>query len=80
MSVPFRPADGPYEKAQPVRVVTPVNTIREWANGPTYDVSPDGRRFLLIKAPELDIRSLNVVLNWDVAVKGTLAGTGAASR
>jgi WD40 repeat protein len=80
MSVPFRPADGPYEKAQPVRVVTPVNTIREWANGPTYDVSPDGRRFLLIKAPELDIRSLTVVLNWDVAVKGTLAGTGAASR
>jgi hypothetical protein len=80
MSVPFRPADGPYDKVTPVRVVTPVNTIRDWANGPTYDVSLDGRRFLLIKAPELDIRSLTVVLNWDVAVKATLGGTGAAAR
>jgi serine/threonine-protein kinase len=80
MSVPFRPAEGPYDKIQPVRVVTPVNTIRDWANGPTYDVSPDGRRFLLIRAPELDIRSLTVVLNWDVKVKATLAGTEAAPR
>jgi Tol biopolymer transport system component len=53
----------------PVRVVSPVNTLRDWASGPTYAVSPDGRRFLFIKAPELDIRSLNVVLNWDLEVR-----------
>jgi len=80
MSVPFRPVEGPYDQVQPVRVAVPVNTLRDWANGPTYDVSPDGRRFLLIKAPELDIRSLNVVLNWDLQVKGAIGGTGAAPR
>jgi serine/threonine protein kinase/Tol biopolymer transport system component len=57
----------------PVRVVTPTNTLRDWGSGPTYDVSRDGRRFLFIKAPELDIRSLTVVLNWDVEVDATLA-------
>ena len=80
MSVPFRPVEGPYDQVQPVRVAVPVNTLRDWANGPTYDVSPDGRRFLLIKAPELDIRSLNVVLNWDLQVKGAIGGTGTAPR
>ncbi len=63
----------------PVRVVSPVNTLREWVVA-CYDVSPDGQRFLFIKAPELDIRSLNVVLNWDVEVKAALAGTGATAR
>jgi len=80
MSVRFRPADGPDDKVEPERIVSPVNTIRDWANGPTYGVSLDGQRFLFIKAPELDIRSLNVVLNWDVAVKAALDGTGAAPR
>ena len=64
----------------PVRVVSPANTLREWATGPTYDVSPDGQRFLFVRAPELDIHSLTVILNWDVEVKATLAGTGAAGR
>jgi serine/threonine protein kinase len=63
-----------------VRVVTPVNTIPDALSGPTYDVSPDGRRFLFIKAPELDIRSLNVVLNWDVEVKAAIGGTVAPAR
>jgi Tol biopolymer transport system component len=57
----------------PVRVVSPVNTLSDC---PCYDVAPDGR-FLFVKAPEFDIRSLTVVLNWDVEVKATLAGTGA---
>ena len=55
----------------PVRVVSPVNTLQEC---PCYDVSPDGRRFLFVKAPELDIRSLNVILNWDVEVKAAIGG------
>jgi serine/threonine protein kinase len=59
----------------PVPVVTPQWTLRDWANGPTYDVSPDGRRFLFIKAPELDIHSLHIVLNWDVEVKARLGGS-----
>jgi Tol biopolymer transport system component len=60
----------------PVRVVSPANTLREWASGPTYDVSPDGKRFLFVRAPELDIRSLTVILNWDVEVKAALAENG----
>ena len=56
-----------------MRVVKPVNTLQE-CTGPTYDVSPDGQRFLFIKAPEHDIRSLEVILNWDVEVKDVLAG------
>jgi serine/threonine protein kinase len=58
----------------PVRLMAPALTLS--GNGPTYDVSPDGKRFLFIKAPELDIRSLKVVLNWDIEVKAVLAGKG----
>jgi serine/threonine protein kinase len=78
MSVPVSRGPTPldFKVGKPVRVVKPVNTIRDWSSGPTYDVSPDGRRFLFIKAPEFDIRSLNVVLNWDVEVKAALAGKG----
>jgi hypothetical protein len=50
-----------------------VNTIHEFS-GPTYGVSPDGQRFLFIKAPELDIRSLTVILNWDVDVNAAIGG------
>jgi Tol biopolymer transport system component len=75
MSLRFSPTDGPYAEP-PVRVVTPVNVIRDSGSGPTYDVSPDGQRFLFIKAPELDIRSLNVVLNWDVEVNAVLGRAG----
>jgi Tol biopolymer transport system component len=63
--------------APPVRVVSPVNTL---SGCQCYDVSPDGRRFLFVKSPEFDIRSLNIILNWDVAVKATLAGTGGTTR
>jgi Tol biopolymer transport system component len=78
MSVPITigPAPPYLTAGNPVRVVTPVNTIRDWATGPNYDVSPDGRRFLFIRAPELDIRSLTVVLNWDVEVKAAISGKG----
>jgi hypothetical protein len=62
-----------FKKGPPVRVVKPVNTLQDWGTGPTYDVSPDGRRFLFIKSPENDIRSLDVVLNFDVEVKNVLA-------
>ena len=61
-----------FKHGTPVRVVTPVNTLRDWTSGPVYAVSPDGRRFLFIKAPELDIRSLTVILNWDVQVYAAL--------
>ncbi len=63
-----------FKRDPPVRVVKPVNTLQDLCCGPTYDVSPDGQRFLFIKAPDNDIRSLEVVLNWDVEVKDVLAG------
>ena len=65
-----------FSSEEPVRLMTPPLTLRDMGSGPTYDVSPDGKRFLFIKAPELDIRSLNVVLNWDVEVKTALARKG----
>ena len=81
MSVPITTTTAPRSlvSGTPVRVVSPSNTIREWAAGANYSVSPDGRRFLFIKAPELDIRSLKVVLNWDVAVKAAISGLGAGT-
>jgi eukaryotic-like serine/threonine-protein kinase len=60
----------------PVPVITPPQMLRAWAMGPTYDVSSDGSRFLMIKAPELDIRSLTVVQNWDVEVHATISKAG----
>jgi serine/threonine protein kinase/Tol biopolymer transport system component len=63
-----------YDPAVPV--VTPRLTLYYPGTGPTYDVSLDGRRFLLIRAPELDIRSLTVILNWDVEVKAAISGAG----
>jgi eukaryotic-like serine/threonine-protein kinase len=74
MSVPVSRGPTPLDLqlGKPVRVVTPVNTIPYSTSGPTYDVSPDGQRFLFIKAPELDIRSLSVVLNWDVEVQAAI--------
>ena len=78
MSVPVSRGPTPLDLrlGKPLRVVTPVNTIPYSTSGPTYDVSPDGKRFLFIKAPELDIRSLTVVLNWDVEVKAALRRKG----
>jgi Tol biopolymer transport system component len=71
MSVPIRRTPH-FTTGTPVRVIAAPHTLRDWINGPTYDVSLDGRRFLFIRAPELDIRSLNVVLNWDIEVKASL--------
>jgi hypothetical protein len=71
MSVPVKTSPI-FAHGSPVRVITRVDTLRDWLNGPTYDVSPDGRRFLFVKMPEMDVRSLNVVLNWDVKVRAAL--------
>jgi hypothetical protein len=71
MSVPIRRTPQ-FTAGKPVRVIAAPHTLRDWSNGPTYDVSVDGRRFLFIRTPEVDIRSLNVVLKWDVEVKAAL--------
>jgi eukaryotic-like serine/threonine-protein kinase len=76
-------AVNPLEHAEPVALINPANTLRDVNMAPTYDVSPDGRRFLFVRAPELDIRSLTVVQNWDVELAGTLSKatrTGSAER
>ena len=72
MRVPFTTTPS-FAPDSPIPVVAPPQTIRNWSIGPNYDVSPDGRRFLMIKAPEQDIRSLTVVQNWDVEVEATIA-------
>ncbi len=73
MSVPVEIARS-FTHGTPVPVVTPRQTLRDWRNGPSYDVSPDGQRFLFIRAAELNIHSLHIVLNWDVEVKAKLGG------
>jgi hypothetical protein len=72
MRVPYKTTPS-FAPDSPVPVVAAPQTLRNWSLGPNYDVSPDGRRFLMIKAPEQDIRSLTVVQNWDVEVKATIA-------
>jgi hypothetical protein len=67
-----------YDPAVPV--VTPRLTLYYPGTGPTYDVSRDGRRFLFIRAPELDIRSLTVILNWDVEVNAAIRATRAPAQ
>ena len=32
--------------------------------GANYDVTPDGRRFVMVSAPQLGPMQVNVVLNW----------------
>jgi hypothetical protein len=39
-----------------------------------------GQRFLFIETPEIDIRSLTVILNWDVEVKAAISGAAAVTR
>jgi serine/threonine-protein kinase len=72
MRVPFKTTPL-FSPDSPVPVVAAPQTLRNWSVGPNYDVSPDGRRFLMIKTPELDIRSLTVVQNWDVEVEAAIA-------
>ena len=62
-----------FEVVRTDKIPTPPLALSDVNNGPTYGVAPDGRRFLFIKAPELDIRSLTVILNWDVEVRSLLA-------
>ena len=74
MAVPIH-ASKSFSHGPPARVVNPPLTLHSVNTAPTYDVSPDGRRFLFIRAPELDIRSLTIIQNWDVQVKATVEGT-----
>jgi serine/threonine-protein kinase len=71
MTVPFKTTPT-FTADSPVPVIT-AQTLRTLGLGSTYEVSPDGRRFLMIKTPERDIRSLTVVQNWDVEVNATIA-------
>ncbi len=38
-------------------------------SSPDYDVSPDGQRFLMLKASEQPLGQINVVLNWTEELK-----------
>jgi hypothetical protein len=38
-------------------------------SAPNYDVSPDGQRFLMLKAGEQSADEINVVLNWTEELK-----------
>jgi hypothetical protein len=38
-------------------------------SSPDYDVSPDGQRFLMLKASEQSPGQINVVLNWTADLK-----------
>ena len=74
MAVPINPSSS-FSRGSPVRLINPPLTLHAVDTAPTYDVSPDGRRFLFIRAPELDIRSLKIIQTWDVQVKATVERT-----
>jgi hypothetical protein len=74
MAVPIN-ASPSFSYGSPVRLINPPLTLHAADTAPTYDVSPDGRRFMFIRAPELDICSLEIIQNWDVHVKATVEGT-----
>jgi len=38
--------------------------VRAQGSLPNWDVSPNGQRFLMLKAVELNVTQVNVVLNW----------------
>jgi Tol biopolymer transport system component len=60
---------GAFSSGAPIRVFEHVNYIGGAASlGRTYDVSPDGRRFLMIKPDGLP-PNLTVVLNWSDELK-----------
>jgi dipeptidyl aminopeptidase/acylaminoacyl peptidase len=54
----------PSFSASKPRVLFEGQYLRAQGSLPDYDVSPDGRRFLMIKAVELNVTQVNVVLNW----------------
>jgi hypothetical protein len=44
--------------------------VQSYAGGPYYDVSPDGKRFLMLKPLGEDASTqINVVLNWTEQLK-----------
>ena len=47
------------------------NESAKYTLSPNYDVSPDGQRFLMIKASEQEsaLTQMNVVLNWSDEVR-----------
>jgi eukaryotic-like serine/threonine-protein kinase len=54
----------PSLSASKPRVLFEGQYLRAQGSLPDYDVSPDGQRFLMIKAVELNVTQVNVVLNW----------------
>jgi serine/threonine-protein kinase len=80
MAVPIRPSSASFSYGLPVRLFSPRLTLHAVDMAPTYDVSPDGRRFMFMRAPELDIRSLTIVQNWDVQVKAAVTGGQRGAR
>jgi serine/threonine-protein kinase len=77
MTVPVDTAPGraSFASGTPTRLITGDgydHALGTANNGRTYDVSPDGRRFLLIKVGSADgapPRNLVVVLNWTEELK-----------
>ena len=58
----------------PAKLVEGRYLVGTTSPGRTYDVSPDGRRFLMIKTGEIDAawsapREIAVVQNWDQELK-----------
>jgi serine/threonine-protein kinase len=62
-----------FEAAPPQVIVAGAYPGDDMGPARSYDVAPDGRRFLFVKgAASSEVRELNVVLNWDVALRASL--------
>jgi serine/threonine-protein kinase len=72
MAVPVESTSTAWNAGPPVRLLAPLYDQGIAAAGRTYDISADGKRFLMIKAPEAAAASrteLVVVLHFDEELK-----------
>ncbi len=46
----------------------------------SYDVHPDGKRFLMMTSGDTEAASLKLIVNWRQDLRALVAGAGAASR
>ncbi len=63
MTVPFT-SQSPYRLQQPSVLFEKSGMMDDYVWSQNYDISPDGRRFLMLKRVMPEFKQINVVLNW----------------
>jgi len=76
--VPVEASGATWNADPPMKLLEARYLVAAGTAGRTYDVSPDGRRFLMIKAPGTDAGAappaIIVVQHWDEELKRLVGG------